>query len=166
MDTLSREEKNHLNQLVRDLVQGDTNAKDRNDTFDQIPYIVKQVFQAARHDAFGDILSGFIGRKEGEIEKMCGLHYQEFVHSVDQLLKVRAGTGTIKDKIVNMNQNIQSFGSKLVEKQGELVDNRRKLLNVEVTLEAVQSCLFVLDIINRISIQIANKKYFSALRVI
>ena len=47
----------------------------------------------------------------------------------------------------------------------ELVDNRQKLLNVELTLEAVQACLFVLDISNRISIQIASKKYFSALRV-
>ena len=45
------------------------------------------------------------------------------------------------------------------------MDNRQKLLNVELTLEAVQACLFVLDISNRISIQIANKKYFSALRV-
>jgi hypothetical protein len=159
---VSREEKTHLNQLVRDLCQGESNEND----FDQIPYIVKQVFQASRHDQFGDILTGFINRKENEIEKMCGLHYQEFVQSVDQLLKVRAGTGTIKDKIVNMNQNIQSFGSRLVEKQGELVENQRKLLNVEITLEAVQSCLFVLDIINRISVQIANKKYFSALRVL
>jgi hypothetical protein len=96
---------------------------------------------------------------------MCGLHYQEFVHSVEQLLKVRAGTSTLKDKIISMNSNIQNFGSKLVEKQKDLVENRQKLLNVEITLEAVQSCLFVLDITNRISIQISNKKYFSALRV-
>jgi hypothetical protein len=48
--TVSKEEKAHLNQLVRDLVQGDANLPysnqiDSNDGFDQIPYIVKQVFQ-------------------------------------------------------------------------------------------------------------------------
>ncbi len=48
--TVSKEEKAHLNQLVRDFVQGDANLPysnqvDSNDGFDQIPYIVKQVFQ-------------------------------------------------------------------------------------------------------------------------
>ncbi|KAJ3373508.1 hypothetical protein HDU91_006451 [Kappamyces sp. JEL0680] len=167
---LSKEEKSHLNQLVRDLVQGDANlpsgATHEGDGFDQIPYIVKQVFQASRNEAFSDHLTTFISRKEVEIERMCGLHYQEFVQSVDQLLKVREGTSTIKDRIVGMNDNIQSAGTRLLEKKKELVDSRQKLLNVELTLEAVQSCLFVLDISNRISIQIANKKYFSALRMI
>ena len=47
---IKKEEKSHLQQLVRDLVQGDANlpsATGANATegFDQIPYIVKQVFQ-------------------------------------------------------------------------------------------------------------------------
>lgn len=65
-----------------------------------------------------------------------------------------------------MTDGIQSTGVRLVEKQRELVDYRQKLLNVELTLEAGQACLFVFDICNRISVQIANKKYFSALRMI
>ncbi|KAJ3313043.1 hypothetical protein HDV04_002331 [Boothiomyces sp. JEL0838] len=146
MDTqpppITREEQAHLNQLVRDLVQGDaTTSSSPFDGFDQIPYIVKQVLQSNRQDAFSEYLTSFIQKKEVEIEKMCGLHYQEFVQSVDQLLKVRQGTNTIKDKI-----------------KWELIENRQKLVNVELTLEAVQSCLFVLDITNRIAIQIVNKK--------
>lgn len=58
---------------------------------------------------------------------MCGLHYQEFVQSVDQLLKVREGTSTIKDKIVGMNDDIQTFGKKMIEKKWELVENRQKV---------------------------------------
>jgi exocyst complex component 6 len=74
---ISIEEKAHLNQLVRDLVQGDSNLPSNvNDSFDQIPYIVKQVFQAGRQDTFSDHLGVFISRKEVEIERMCGLHYQ------------------------------------------------------------------------------------------
>ncbi|KAJ3271937.1 hypothetical protein HDV01_006071 [Terramyces sp. JEL0728] len=135
---ITREEQAHLNQLVRDLVQGDaTTSSSPFDGFDQIPYIVKQVLQSNRQDAFSDYLTSFIQKKEVEIEKMCGLHYQEFVQSVDQLLK-----------------------------KWELIENRQKLVNVELTLEAVQSCLFVLDITNRIAIQIVNKKYFSAIRAI
>ncbi|KAI8901178.1 exocyst complex subunit Sec15-like-domain-containing protein [Globomyces pollinis-pini] len=167
--TLTKEEKAHLNQLVRDLVQGDANlpsGSDSNDGFDQIPYIVKQVYQAGREEAFSDHLSVFISKKAIEIEKVCSLHYQEFVQSVDQLLKVRVGTASINDKLNNMNNDVQSFGSKLLDKKKELIENRQKLLNVELTLEAVQSCLFVLDISNKISTHITNKKYFSALRMI
>lgn len=77
--TISKEEKAHLNQLVRDLVQGDSvlpSGSSADTGYDQIPYITKQVFQAGRQDAFSDHLSVFITRKEVEIERMCGLHYQ------------------------------------------------------------------------------------------
>ncbi len=47
---LKKEEKHHLQQLARDLVQGDANLPsgtplNSTEGFDQIPYIVKQVFQ-------------------------------------------------------------------------------------------------------------------------
>lgn len=46
------------------------------------------------------------------------LLFQEFVQSVDQLLKVRAGTSTIKDRIIAMNEGINIMGSRVVEKVG------------------------------------------------
>jgi hypothetical protein len=85
---------------------------------------------------------------------------------VDQLLKVRSGSAALKDKIESMNDSIQTVGSRLIEKQRELVQMRKTLLNVEFTREAVQTCIFVLDITNRVTVQIINKKYFSALRMI
>ncbi|KAH6562959.1 hypothetical protein BASA60_010876 [Batrachochytrium salamandrivorans] len=168
-EALSREEIAHLQQLVRDLVQGDSNlpgSSDNADSFDQIPYIIKQIFQTGREDAFGEQLSHYCARKEGEIERICNLHYQEFVQSVDQLLKVRAGTATMRDKIKAMNDDMQLSGSKIIEKKSELIENRRILLNIETSLETMQSCLFVLDITNRVSIQVNNQKYYSALRML
>ncbi|KAH9252571.1 hypothetical protein BASA81_009530 [Batrachochytrium salamandrivorans] len=135
-------------------------------SFDQIPYIIKQIFQTGREDAFGEQLSHYCARKEGEIERICNLHYQEFVQSVDQLLKVRAGTATMRDKIKAMNDDMQLSGSKIIEKKSELIENRRILLNIETSLETMQSCLFVLDITNRVSIQVNNQKYYSALRML
>ncbi|KAJ8325588.1 Rab GTPase-binding exocyst subunit S15 [Batrachochytrium dendrobatidis] len=168
-DSLTREEISHLQQLVRDLVQGDTNLPggvDSADGFDQIPYIIKQIFQTGREDAFGEQLNYYCSRKEAEIERMCNLHYQEFVQSVDQLLKVRAGTATMRDKIKIMNEDMQTAGSKIVEKRSELIENRRTILNIEMALETMQSCLFVLDIANRVSVQVGNRKYYSALRML
>jgi phage shock protein A len=63
-------------------------------------------------------LARFIIEKEKEIEKMCGLYYQDFVDSVEQLLKVRQGSSTLKDKVSTMSSSIQSVGTKLLEKVG------------------------------------------------
>jgi hypothetical protein len=73
---VTREELAHLQQLVRDLVQGDANlpsGKSDADSFDQTPYIIKQIFQSEREEAFSEQLSIFVARKENEIEKVCGL---------------------------------------------------------------------------------------------
>ena len=74
-----RVEISHLQQLIRDLVQGDASlpgGSDGADTFDQIPYIIKQIFQSGREEVFGEQLSLYGAKKETEIEKICHLHYQ------------------------------------------------------------------------------------------
>ena len=166
---MTKEERAQLQQLIRDLVQGDTNLNFgtavEEDSFDRIPYIVKNVIQSDRQYKFKEYLTHFISRKEREIEQMCGLYYKDFVDSVEQLLKVREESSSLKDKVKVMNLNIAAVGQKYLEKKTELVAQQQKLLNFEKTIEVVQSCLFVLDITNKISIQISNKKYFSALRV-
>ena len=166
---MTKEERAQLQQLIRDLVQGDTNLNFgtavEEDSFDRIPYIVKNVIQSDRQYKFKEYLTHFISRKEREIEQMCGLYYKDFVDSVEQLLKVREESSSLKDKVKVMNLNIAAVGQKYFEKKTELVAQQQKLLNFEKTIEVVQSCLFVLDITNKISIQISNKKYFSALRV-
>lgn len=77
MDALARGERTHLIQLARDLVQGDANfASDSNEDFDQIPFIVRQIFQSGKQTEFSEYLARFIHKKELEIQKMCGMHYQ------------------------------------------------------------------------------------------
>ncbi|KAJ3293591.1 hypothetical protein HK104_004343 [Borealophlyctis nickersoniae] len=170
-DPSSKEQIQHLQQLVRELVITETTTssggpgQDATENFDQISYTIKQIFQTGKEEAFADQLSTFIHRKEMEIEKMCNFHYQEFVQSVDQLLKVRVGTVTLRNKIVDLNQELQETGGNIVEKKKEMIENRRTLLNIETAMDALQSCLFVLDIANKVNTHIENRKYYSALRV-
>ncbi|KAI8855048.1 hypothetical protein BC829DRAFT_108304 [Chytridium lagenaria] len=97
---------------------------------------------------------------------MCNFHYQEFVQSVDQLLKVRLGTVHLKSKVVDLNREMQADGSKIIDKKKEIIDYRKVLQNIEVALESLQVCLFVLDVSNKVSNQIDNRKYYSALRLL
>ena len=57
-------------------------------------------------------------------------------------------------------------GLKLVEKKKEVIESRKSLLNVELALETIQSCLLVLDLANKVQTRIANGKYYSALKLL
>ncbi|KAI9202809.1 uncharacterized protein BJ171DRAFT_583617 [Polychytrium aggregatum] len=172
----------HLQQLIRELVaEGSTQSSfssrksssvkeadgaDGVDNFDQISYSITQIFQSGKEIPFTEQLNFFINRKEAEIEKMCNFHYQEFVQSVDQLLKVRVGTASIRTKLNNLNKEIQQSGSKILDKRREIVEFRRTQVNIESTIESLQSCLFILNIMGKIQTQINSKKYYSALRML
>ncbi|TPX32691.1 holo-[acyl-carrier-protein] synthase [Synchytrium microbalum] len=149
---------------------GPTSASATNvaqiDNFDTISYIIKQIFQSGKQEAFTDQLNLFMHRKEGEIERMCNFHYQEFVQSVDQLLKVRAGAVELKNKILELNQELQVAGGKMIEKKREVIDYRRRMLNVETTIESFQKSMFVLEIANKINLHIDNRKFYAALRLL
>ncbi|KAJ3164908.1 hypothetical protein HDU88_004888 [Geranomyces variabilis] len=141
-------------------------SSDGAENFDQIAYIIKQILQTGKEDLFGEQLALFVAKKEAEIEKMCAFHYQEFVQSVDQLLKVRQGTVTLKDKILDLNDQMQDSGGKIVEKKREIIGNRHMLLNIELAVESLQSCLFVLDMANKVNANVENRKYYTALKML
>ncbi|KAI9366700.1 exocyst complex subunit Sec15-like-domain-containing protein [Zopfochytrium polystomum] len=158
-----------LAQLARELVSVDSEqaASDATtENFDQISFTIKTILQSGKEEAFTEHLNQFIQRKEQEIEKMCNFHYQEFIQSVDQLLKVRQGTVSLKAKISQLNGEMQATGQKIIEKKKEAIEQRRMLLNVEIAMEATQTCILVLDIANKINNQIASRKYYSALRLL
>lgn len=77
---------------------------------------IKDVYRNNKMKPFLDQLGIFIRRKEMEIEKMCNSNYQEFVQSVDRLLKVRQGTVDLKDKIHTLNTDVQLAGKELTAK--------------------------------------------------
>lgn len=77
---------------------------------------IKDVYRNNKMKPFLDQLGMFIRRKEMEIEKMCNSNYQEFVQSVDRLLKVRQGTVDLKDKIHTLNTDVQLAGKELTAK--------------------------------------------------
>jgi ClpP class serine protease len=77
---------------------------------------MKDVYRNEKLKPFMDQLANFIRRKEMEIEKMCNTNYQEFVESVDSLLRVRQGTVDVKDRIQVLNSDLQRAGTELTAK--------------------------------------------------
>ncbi|KAI1320721.1 hypothetical protein EDD11_010255 [Mortierella claussenii] len=127
---------------------------------------MKEVYRNSKMKPFLDQLSTFIRRKEMEIEKMCNSNYQEFVQSVDRLLKVRQGTVDLKDKIHTLNTDVQRAGTELTAKKRELIESKRILENIATATETLRTCVHFLDLANRVNVQVENRKYYSALRIV
>ncbi|KAF9963544.1 hypothetical protein BGZ65_002449 [Modicella reniformis] len=127
---------------------------------------MKEVYRNNKMKPFLDQLGSFIRRKEMEIEKMCNSNYQEFVHSVDRLLKVRQGTVDLKDKIHTLNTDLQRAGTELTAKKRELIESKKILENIGTATETLRTCIHFLDLANRVNVQVENRKYYSALRIV
>ncbi|KAG9287563.1 hypothetical protein G9A89_019624 [Geosiphon pyriformis] len=137
-----------------------------NENLEQLGPIIRSIYDNGRQEAFLEQLAVFVRKKEGEIERMCNSNYQEFVHSVDQLLKVRQGTVNLKNKIIDLNYDVQLSGKKLASKKKELIQTRRIQKNIDEAVETLQTCLYVLDLANRVNLLIDDKKYYSALKTL
>ncbi|KAF9949893.1 hypothetical protein BGZ72_008346 [Mortierella alpina] len=127
---------------------------------------MKDVYRNNKMKPFLDQLGTFIRRKEMEIEKMCNSNYQEFVQSVDRLLKVRQNTVDLKDKIHRLNTDVQRAGTELSAKKRELIESKRILENIATATETLRTCVHFLDLANRVNVQVENRKYYSALRIV
>jgi len=111
-------------------------------------------------------LSHFSDACEADIEKMCNSNHQEFVTSVNQLLRVREGTVSLTSEILNLNQSIQSSTEKLAEQKKALVDSRGVRQNISEAAQALKDCLEVLRLANHVHDLLAKKNHYAALRAL
>ncbi|CAG8604575.1 6893_t:CDS:10 [Acaulospora morrowiae] len=155
---------NDQQQLQSLVLSAELNSE--NENLEQLGPIIKSIYDTGRQEAFLEQLTSFVRKKEGEIERMCNSNYQEFVHSVDQLLKVRQGTVNLKNKIIDLNYDEQKSGKKVAAKKKELIQTRRTQKNIDEAVETLQLCLHVLDMANRVQNLVEERRYFSALRTL
>ncbi|CAG8464408.1 17265_t:CDS:10 [Cetraspora pellucida] len=155
----------HAQQQLHSLVLS-AELNSENENIEQLGPIIKSIYDTERQEAFLEQLATFVRKKEGEIERMCNSNYQEFVHSVDQLLKVRQGTVNLKNKIIDLNYDLQKSGKKVAAKKKELIQTRKIQKNIDEAVGTLQLCLNVLDMANRVNYLVEERKYYSALRTV
>eukprot|EP00833_Pecoramyces_ruminatium_P015203 jgi/Orpsp1_1/1189235/evm.model.d7180000070469.1 len=79
-------------------------------------HVLNTLYRTNKNTEFLEQLNAFIKRKENEIERVCNAHYKEFIQAIDQLLKVRVGAENLKNKIIDLNDEMQLSGEELIEK--------------------------------------------------
>jgi len=136
------------------------------DYVDQLIPSLKEASYSNKTSRLLGILSDFASDREAEIERQCNANHQEFVNSVNQLLRIREGTVNLTNEILDLNQSIQGSTEKLVEQKKALVESRGVRQNIDEASQSLQDCLEVLRLANQVQELLDKKQYYAALRAL
>uniref|UniRef100_A0A803V6N4 Exocyst complex component EXOC6/Sec15 N-terminal domain-containing protein n=1 Tax=Ficedula albicollis TaxID=59894 RepID=A0A803V6N4_FICAL len=112
------------------------------------------VYDGEEHGRFMEKLEARIRNHDREIEKMCNFHYQGFVDSITELLKVRAEAQKLKNQVTDTNRKLQNEGK-------EVSDGCRCRLqqrNISATVDKLTLCLPVLEMYSKLREQMKSKR--------
>ncbi|XP_077597850.1 exocyst complex component 6B [Stigmatopora nigra] len=125
---------------------------------------LRSVYDGQEHGLFMAKLDLRIRNHDREIEKMCNHHFQGFVDSITELLKVRGEAQKLKSQVTETNRSIQGEGKELMSSMEELRQCRVQQRNIATTMDKLTHCLPVLEMYRRLQEQMEAKRYYPALR--
>ncbi|KAI4895765.1 hypothetical protein NFI96_024065 [Prochilodus magdalenae] len=140
--------------ILREIESTDTNC---------IGPTLRSVYDGQEHGLFMEKLEGRIRNHDREIEKMCNHHFQGFVDSITELLKVRGEAQKLKGQVTETNRKLQTDGKELLTTMDELKQCRLQQRNIATTIDKLTHCLPVLEMYSRLQEQMRAKRYYPAL---
>lgn len=139
-------------------------AASDSDFLDQLIPLLKDASIGSRTNSLVQSLSYYAEDREAEIENIGLTKHEEFLHSVNQLQKVREGTVELTAEILTLNQSIQSSTQELAEQKQKLVDKRAIRQNVSDASDALKESLKILHAVNQAHELVRKKQYYAALK--
>ncbi|XP_013866049.1 exocyst complex component 6B isoform X2 [Austrofundulus limnaeus] len=143
--------------ILREIESTDTNC---------IGPTLRSVYDGQEHGLFMEKLDARIRNHDREIEKMCNHHFQGFVDSITELLKVRGEAQKLKSQVIETNRRLQEDGKQLTCSMEELTQCRVQQRNIATTVDKLTHCLPVLEMYSRLQEQMSAKRYYPALRTL
>ncbi|KAK3749624.1 hypothetical protein QZH41_012961, partial [Actinostola sp. cb2023] len=120
---------------------------------------LRAVYDGKSQKEFMDRLEERIKVHDKDIERMCNYHYQGFIESVNELLKVRGEARKLKIKVQEGNDVLKKSGNELVERCEELIKCRTIQRNIASAIETLSVCLPVLDMHAKLNDQMQNRSF-------
>uniref|UniRef100_A0A8C7DXH3 Exocyst complex component n=1 Tax=Naja naja TaxID=35670 RepID=A0A8C7DXH3_NAJNA len=121
---------------------------------------LRSVYDGSEHGRFMEKLDARIRNHDREIEKMCNFHYQGFVDSITEFLKVRAEAQKLKNQVTDTNRKLQ------LESKQELRQCRLQQWNISATVDKLSQCLPVLEMESKLREQMKSKRHYPALKTL
>ncbi|XP_038649064.1 exocyst complex component 6B isoform X6 [Scyliorhinus canicula] len=125
---------------------------------------LRSVYDGEEHWRFMEKLEARIRNHDREIEKMCNFHFQGFVDSITELLKVRGEAQKLKIQVTDTNNKLQESGKELLTEMEELRKCRSQQRNIAATVDQLTLCLPVLEMYSKLREQLKTKRHYPALK--
>ncbi|XP_059475480.1 exocyst complex component 6 isoform X2 [Neocloeon triangulifer] len=126
----------------------------------------RAIYDGDEHKSFMEKLDARIKTHDKDIEKMCNFHYQGFIDSIRELLQVRTQAQKLNEGVVGINTEIRSSAAALAAKGEELCKARKTEHNIATAIESLSLCLPVLTTYAKLQKQMAEKRYYPALKTL
>ncbi|KAM9330312.1 exocyst complex component 6B [Gastrophryne carolinensis] len=127
---------------------------------------LRSVYDGEEHSTFMEKLEARVRNHDREIEKLCNFHYQGFVDSITELLKVRSEAEKLKNQVTNTNRRLQVDGAELLSTMKDLQQCRIQQKNITATVDKLSLCLPVLEMYSKLLVQMKTKRHYPALKTL
>ncbi|KAK3587474.1 hypothetical protein CHS0354_003611 [Potamilus streckersoni] len=127
---------------------------------------LRAVYENDELEKFMEMLDSRIKNHDREIERMCNYHYQGFIDSVRELLRVSTDAAQLRGEISATDESLQFSCGPLLKKGEELIRNRKIQKNIASAIEKLSLCLPVLEMYGKLQEQMKNKRYYPALKTL
>ncbi|XP_065354074.1 exocyst complex component 6B isoform X3 [Cloeon dipterum] len=127
---------------------------------------IEAIYDGDEHRSFMEKLDARIKTHDKDIEKMCNFHYQGFIDAIRELLQVRTQAQKLNEGVVGINKEILSSAAALTAKGEQLCKARKTEHNIATAIESLSLCLPVLTTYAKLQKQMAEKRYYPALKTL
>ncbi|EFJ08866.1 hypothetical protein SELMODRAFT_130996 [Selaginella moellendorffii] len=128
--------------------------------------LIRAAFEIGRPEALLQQLKGFVKSKEGEIEELCRVHYEEFIRAVDELRNVLVDAEELKKRLADDNAQMQEVGRSLLSCLEELIQWHATRANVAAAVEALLHCSGALEACSRVNSHVERDELYPALKAV
>ncbi|KAH9305644.1 hypothetical protein KI387_010048 [Taxus chinensis] len=126
--------------------------------------LVRKVFEVGKPESLLHQLRYFVKKKEVEIEDVCKLHYQDFIHAVDELRGLLADADKLKNSLSGVNSDLQEVGNPLLGKLEEYIEAEGVKKNLSEAMQGVKLCADVMELCAKANKHILNDNYYMVLK--
>ncbi|MCO5579032.1 hypothetical protein L7F22_032884 [Adiantum nelumboides] len=128
--------------------------------------IIRAAFEMGKPELLLHQLRNFVKLKELEIEDLCKVHYEEFIHAVDELRGVLVDADELKNGLASENAQMQDVGNALLGKLDELIESHATKKNITEALDSLKISSDVMDLCVRANEHITDNMYYPALKLL
>lgn len=128
--------------------------------------IIRQAFEVGKPESLLQQLKYFVKKKEIEIEDLCKVHYEEFIHAVDELRGVLVDADELKNGLANENYQLQQVGNSLLAKVEELLEAYAIKKNLTEAIQSSKICAQAMELCVKCNQHVINDSYYPALKTL